>query len=231
MNAIGLVEVVGYVAAIEAGDVCVKSANVNIVGIEKVGAGIVTLIITGDVGAVKSAVESAELAVSKLGNLRTTHVIPRIHTDVANALFKKEEEKEDFTTSKDISTEKTIEVIETVKETSEEKVDKPKKLNNEIAQEDEVDNSNVEIETNELENYNENSRVEDKSEESEVLHIENQQVEKINNLNEEQLYTKSVKELRSLANEFDPSITNKTLNSMKKEELINLVKKLSGEDK
>lgn len=231
MNAIGLVEVVGYVAAIEAGDVCVKSANVNIVGIEKVGAGIVTLIITGDVGAVKSAVESAELAVSKLGNLRTTHVIPRIHTDVADTLLKKEEVKEDFTTSEEISTEKTIEVIETVEEILEEKADELNQLDHEVSKEDKLDNSNLEIKTNDLENYNENSSVEDKSEESEVLHIENQQVEKINNLNEEQLYTKSVKELRSLANKFDPSITNKTLNSMKKEELINLVKKLGGEDK
>ncbi len=53
MDAIGLIEVIGYVAAIEASDACLKSANVNIVRVDKVGAGIVTLTICGDVGAVK----------------------------------------------------------------------------------------------------------------------------------------------------------------------------------
>ncbi len=94
INALGLVEVIGYVAAIEACDVCLKSANVHLVGIDKVGSGIVTVSVTGDVGAVKSAVESAQISVSRIGSLRSTHVIPRLHQDVVEALFKKEEKKE-----------------------------------------------------------------------------------------------------------------------------------------
>ncbi len=96
INALGLVEVIGYVAAIEACDVCLKSANVHLVGIDKVGSGIVTVSVTGDVGAVKSAVESAQVSVSRIGSLRSTHVIPRLHQDVVEALFKKEESKETF---------------------------------------------------------------------------------------------------------------------------------------
>lgn len=93
MDAIGLIEVIGYVAAIEASDACLKSANVNIVRIDKVGAGIVTLTICGDVGAVKAALEAGEIAASRVGTLRTSHIIPRIHNEVTNALFKTKEPK------------------------------------------------------------------------------------------------------------------------------------------
>ena len=91
MNALGLVETIGYVAAIEALDVCLKSASVEVVGIQKVGQGIVTIEVSGDVGAVKSAVEAAKYAAEKVGVLRATHVIPRLHADVHDALFKKED--------------------------------------------------------------------------------------------------------------------------------------------
>lgn len=90
MNALGLVETIGYIAAIEALDVCLKSASVEVVGIQKVGQGIVTIEVSGDVGAVKSAVEAAKYAAEKVGVLRATHVIPRLHADVHDALFKKE---------------------------------------------------------------------------------------------------------------------------------------------
>lgn len=93
MNALGLVETIGYVAAIEALDVCLKSASVEVIGIQKVGQGIVTIEVSGDVGAVKSAVEAAKYAAEKVGVLRATHVIPRLHADVHDALFKKEDSK------------------------------------------------------------------------------------------------------------------------------------------
>lgn len=91
INALGLVETIGYVAAIEALDVCLKSASVEVVGIQKFGQGIVTIEVTGDVGAVKSAVEAAGDAVERIGTLRATHVIPRLHNDVYETIFKKEE--------------------------------------------------------------------------------------------------------------------------------------------
>mgnify|MGYP004461954431 FL=1 len=81
-EALGMVETRGLVAAIEAADAMCKSANVTLIGTEKIGSGLVTVMVRGDVGAVKSSVESGASAASKLGELIATHVIPRPHTDV-----------------------------------------------------------------------------------------------------------------------------------------------------
>ena len=81
-EALGMVETRGLVAAIEAADAMCKSANVTLIGTEKIGSGLVTVMVRGDVGAVKSSVESGRAAASKLGELIATHVIPRPHNDV-----------------------------------------------------------------------------------------------------------------------------------------------------
>ncbi|SFB28409.1 BMC domain-containing protein [Clostridium frigidicarnis] len=81
-KALGLIEVNGYIAAIEAADTALKAANVTLLGVEKVTAGIVTVKVTGDVGAVKAAVEAAEVSTQSLGLLRNVHVIARVHDDV-----------------------------------------------------------------------------------------------------------------------------------------------------
>lgn len=81
-EALGMVETRGLVAAIEAADAMCKSANVTLVGTEKIGSGLVTVMVRGDVGAVKSSVESGAAAAGKLGELIATHVIPRPHSDV-----------------------------------------------------------------------------------------------------------------------------------------------------
>ena len=78
-EALGMVETRGLTAAIEA-------AEVTLVGTEKIGSGLVTVMVRGDVGAVKAAVESGSTAASRLGELVATHVIPRPHTDVEKIL-------------------------------------------------------------------------------------------------------------------------------------------------
>lgn len=80
-EALGLIETKGYVAAVEAADVMVKTANVTMVGTEKVGSGLVTVMVRGEVGAVKAAVEAGANAASRIGELVSSHVIPRPHTD------------------------------------------------------------------------------------------------------------------------------------------------------
>ena len=75
-------------AAIDAADAMTKAAEVTLVGTEKIGSGLVTVMVRGDVGAVKAAVEAGESAASKLGELVATHVIPRPHSDVENILPK-----------------------------------------------------------------------------------------------------------------------------------------------
>ena len=88
LEALGLVETRGLVAAIEAADQMCKAANVTLVGTEKIGSGLVTVMVRGDVGAVKSSVEAGSSAASALGELIATHVIPRPHNDVEMILPK-----------------------------------------------------------------------------------------------------------------------------------------------
>src|SRR5215212_5321710 len=82
MEALGMVECMGLVAMIEAADAMVKSANVTLVGYEKIDAGLVTAIVRGDVAAVRSAVDAGAAAASRVGTVVATHVIPRPHSDV-----------------------------------------------------------------------------------------------------------------------------------------------------
>ena len=86
MEALGMVETRGLVAAIEASDAMVKAANVVLVGTEKIGSGLVSVMVRGDVGAVKAAVEAGGSAASSLGEVVATHVIPRPHSDVEKLL-------------------------------------------------------------------------------------------------------------------------------------------------
>ena len=85
-EALGMIETKGLVGAIEAADAMTKSANVTLIGYEKIGSGLVTVMIRGDVGAVKAAVESGAASASRLGELVATHVIPRPHDDVEKIL-------------------------------------------------------------------------------------------------------------------------------------------------
>ena len=86
MEALGMVETRGLVAAIEAADAMVKAANVTLIGSEKIGSGLVSIMVRGDVGAVKAAVEAGGAAASRLGEVIATHVIPRPHGDVEKLL-------------------------------------------------------------------------------------------------------------------------------------------------
>lgn len=82
MEALGMVECRGLVAMIEAADTMVKTANVRLVGYEKVDAGLVTAIVRGEVGAVKAAVEAGAAAARKIGEVVSVHIIPRPHGEV-----------------------------------------------------------------------------------------------------------------------------------------------------
>lgn len=87
-EALGMVETRGLVGAIEAADAMVKSANVSLVGYEKIGSGLVTVMVRGDVGAVKASTDAGAAAAQKVGEVVSIHVIPRPHTDVEKILPK-----------------------------------------------------------------------------------------------------------------------------------------------
>ena len=82
MQSLGFVETKGYVPAFAVADAMVKSANVSLVGYEKIGSGLVTVMVRGDVGAVKAAVDAGAAAAKRVGELFGAHVIPRPHADV-----------------------------------------------------------------------------------------------------------------------------------------------------
>ena len=85
-NALGMIETKGYVGVVEAADAMVKSANVTLIGSEKIGSGLVTVMVRGDVGAVKAAVDAGSSAAARVGELVSQHVIPRPHGDVEKIL-------------------------------------------------------------------------------------------------------------------------------------------------
>ena len=85
-EALGMIETRGLTAAVEAADAMVKAAEVVLVGTEKIGSGLVSVIVRGDVGAVKAATEVGAECAAKLGELVAVHVIPRPHADVEKIL-------------------------------------------------------------------------------------------------------------------------------------------------
>lgn len=186
MNALGLVETIGYVAAIEALDVCLKSASVEVVGIQKVGQGIVTIEVSGDVGAVKSAVEAAKYAAEKVGILRATHVIPRLHPDVHDALFKKEDIKSVEEETVHEVEEKEIETEVEIKEVED------------IQAEIEIDSVEVEVEEHN-----------DKKDELEKPNLSNLSVKELKNLAKSLGSKKTYKELNALKKEELVSLVDK----------------------
>jgi len=88
-DALGMVETKGLVGSIEAADAMTKAANVELIGYEKIGSGLVTVMVRGDVGAVKAAVDAGRAAAERVGEVVSVHVIPRPHADTEMILPKR----------------------------------------------------------------------------------------------------------------------------------------------
>jgi ethanolamine utilization protein EutM len=87
-DALGMVETKGFIGAVEAADAMVKAANVTLIGSEYIGAGYVTVLVRGDVGAVKASTDAGAAAARRVGELVSVHVIPRPHGEVERVLPK-----------------------------------------------------------------------------------------------------------------------------------------------
>lgn len=85
-GALGMVETKGLVGSVEAADAMMKAANVTLVGKEQVGGGLVTVLVRGDVGAVKAATDAGAEAASRVGEFVSVHVIPRPHSEIEKIL-------------------------------------------------------------------------------------------------------------------------------------------------
>lgn len=86
-EALGIIETKGLIAAVAASDAMVKSANVTLTNCEKVGSGIITVMVRGDVGAVKAATDAGAAAGNKVGEVQAVHVIPRPHSDTESKIL------------------------------------------------------------------------------------------------------------------------------------------------
>ena len=255
-KALGLIEFIGYVPAICAADTALKAASVDLIGIEKVTGGIVTVKITGDVDAVQAAVESAENYASRIGSLRSAHVIPRLDDEVENLLMNgksSEEEIEEIQELeediKEVCEEIREEITETIIEETESKeeslqedvVEYVKNVNDEveeISEKIEGESQLDEIEVFESSQNKENSKesleeviikpelIEGKEEYSEDKITENKEADSIDI---KEISKMSVKELRKKIKSLNMNITSNKLKSLKKKDLVDILLKYNEE--
>lgn len=210
MQALGLIETKGLLAAIEAADSMVKTANVRIIEKSYVGSGLVTISVTGDVGAVKASVEAGVAAVIKLGEnfLVSEHVIPRPHDELESIIGPKcpkndsdneskcqsndeENEKVEETTEK-ISEEILQEIDDSQKELCEKTVEEIEISDNESVGENKVEDTDKENQENDKVQGNQEKFEEKSEEENEAL---GQDFEKVNKVNLEGLHKADIDDL------------------------------------
>ncbi|AMN35121.1 BMC domain-containing protein [Clostridium perfringens] len=252
-KALGLIEFIGYVPAICAADTALKAASVDLIGIEKVTGGIVTVKITGDVDAVQAAVESAENYASRIGSLRSAHVIPRLDDEVENLLMNSKSSEEEIQELeediKEVCEEIREEITETIIEETESKeeslqedvVEYVKNVNDEveeISEKIEGESHLDEIEVFEISQNKESSKesleeviikpelIEDKEEYSEDKTTENKEADSIDI---KEISKMSVKELRKKIKSLNINITSNKLKSLKKKDLVDILLKYNEE--
>ncbi len=239
-RALGLIEVNGYLAAVEAADSALKAAGVTLIGLEKVNAAITVVKLTGDVAAVKAAVDAGTAAAEALGRLRTSHVIPRLDDQLASFIApKKAEAKAE------------VKINEAAKGTQDiEITDEAIEKENPIDEQEEISEENIE---KSMEAQLEKKAKEEAVEEfiDELIEAKNKAIHKekvletVPAINEtaqkpkakvmaleiEQskpdLNSMKVEELRRLARSLKLSMTNKQIKFAKKDELIRAIKENS----
>ncbi|MDU7885084.1 MAG: BMC domain-containing protein [Clostridium perfringens] len=249
-KALGLIEFIGYVPAICAADTALKAASVDLIGIEKVTGGIVTVKITGDVDAVQAAVESAENYASRIGSLRSAHVIPRLDDEVESLLMNSKSSEEEIQEEiqeleediKEVCEEIREEITEAIIEETESKeeslqedvVEYVKNVNDEveeISEKIEVESHLDEIEVFEISQNKESSKesleeVIIKPELTEDKTTENKEADSIDI---KEISKMSVKELRKKIKSLNINITSNKLKSLKKKDLVDILLKYNEE--
>ena len=256
-KALGLIEFIGYVPAICAADTALKAASVDLIGIEKVTGGIVTVKITGDVDAVQAAVESAENYASRIGSLRSAHVIPRLDDEVENLLMNSKSSEEEIQEEiqeleediKEVCEEIREEITETIIEETESKeeslqedvVEYVKNVNDEveeISEKIEGESHLDEIEVFEISQNKENSKesLEEVIIKPELIEDKEEYSEDKTTENKEadsidikEISKMSVKELRKKIKSLNINITSNKLKSLKKKDLVDILLKYNEE--
>ncbi|MDM0620365.1 BMC domain-containing protein [Clostridium perfringens] len=256
-KALGLIEFIGYVPAICAADTALKAASVDLIGIEKVTGGIVTVKITGDVDAVQAAVESAENYASRIGSLRSAHVIPRLDDEVENLLMNSKSSEEEIQEEIQELEEDIKEVCEEIREEITETIIEETESKEESIQEDVVEyvkNVNDEVEEipgkiegeshlDEIEVFEISQNKESSKESLEEVIIKPELIEDKEEYSEDkttenkeadsidikEISKMSVKELRKKIKSLNINITSNKLKSLKKKDLVDILLKYNEE--
>lgn len=256
-KALGLIEFIGYVPAICAADTALKAASVDLIGIEKVTGGIVTVKITGDVDAVQAAVESAENYASRIGSLRSAHVIPRLDDEVENLLINSKSSEEEIEEKIQELEEDIKEVCEEIREEITETIIEETESKEESIQEDVVEyvkNVNDEVEEisgkiegeshlDEIEVFEISQNKESSKESLEEVIIKPELIEDKEEYSEDkttenkeadsidikEISKMSVKELRKKIKSLNINITSNKLKSLKKKDLVDILLKYNEE--
>lgn len=256
-KALGLIEFIGYVPAICAADTALKAASVDLIGIEKVTGGIVTVKITGDVDAVQAAVESAENYASRIGSLRSAHVIPRLDDEVENLLMNSKSSEEEIQEEIQELEEDIKEVYEEIREEITETIIEETESKEESIQEDVVEyvkNVNDEVEEisgkiegeshlDEIEVFEISQNKESSKESLEEVIIKPELIEDKEEYSEDkttenkeadsidikEISKMSVKELRKKIKSLNINITSNKLKSLKKKDLVDILLKYNEE--
>lgn len=256
-KALGLIEFIGYVPAICAADTALKSASVDLIGIEKVTGGIVTVKITGDVDAVQAAVESAENYASRIGSLRSAHVIPRLDDEVENLLMNSKSSEEEIQEEIQELEEDIKEVCEEIREEITEAIIEETESKEESLQEDVVEyvkNVNDEVEEisekiegdsylDKIEVFEISQNKESSKESLEEVIIKPELIEDKEEYSEDkttenkeadsidikEISKMSVKELRKKIKSLNINITSNKLKSLKKKDLVDILLKYNEE--
>ncbi|EOU1700300.1 BMC domain-containing protein [Clostridium perfringens] len=256
-KALGLIEFIGYVPAICAADTALKAASVDLIGIEKVTGGIVTVKITGDVDAVQAAVESAENYASRIGSLRSAHVIPRLDDEVENLLMNSKSSEEEIEEEIQELEEDIKEVCEEIREEITETIIEETESKEESLQEDVVEY--VKNVSKELEEISEKIEGESHLDEIEVFEIsQSEEIQKesleeviikpeliedkeeysedkitenkeADSIDIKEISKMSVKELRKKIKSLNINITSNKLKSLKKKDLVDILLKYNEE--
>ena len=256
-KALGLIEFIGYVPAICAADTALKAASVDLIGIEKVTGGIVTVKITGDVDAVQAAVESAENYASRIGSLRSAHVIPRLDDEVENLLMNSKSSEEEIQEEIQELEEDIKEVCEEIREEITEAIIEETESKEESLQEDVVEyvkNVNDEVEEisekiegeshlDEIEVFEISQNKESSKESLEEVIIKPELIEDKEEYSEDkttenkeadsidikEISKMSVKELRKKIKSLNINIPSNKLKSLKKKDLVDILLKYNEE--
>ncbi|EGT0693134.1 BMC domain-containing protein [Clostridium perfringens] len=256
-KALGLIEFIGYVPAICATDTALKAASVDLIGIEKVTGGIVNVKITGDVDAVQAAVESAENYASRIGSLRSSHVIPRLDDEVENLLMNSKNSEEKIQEEIQELEEDIKEVCEEIRDEITETIIEKTESKEESLQEDVVEY--VKNISKELEEISEKIEGESHLDKIEVFEISQNKESSKESLEEviikpeliedkegysedkttenkesdsidiKEISKMSVKELRKKIKSLNINITSNKLKSLKKKDLVDILLKYNEE--